>query len=212
MVEIRDLQYTYYQQKTLSFPDWDISQGQHGVIYGNSGSGKSTLIGLLSGLLQVQSGILNVCDENIKILSANGRDDFRGRNIGMVFQKPYLSQVLNVFDNLAYAQQFAGKQVNNVRIFDLLHEINLSNRAYSRVSEITGVEARRVSIARAILHSPRLILVDEPVSGLDVNEGKQIINLLIEQARKYEASLIIATNDIRVRDIFQNQLNLKNWI
>ncbi|MFC2125045.1 ATP-binding cassette domain-containing protein [Bacteroidota bacterium] len=210
MVEFSDLQHTYDQQKTLSFHDWNVSHGQHGVIYGNSGSGKSTLIGLISGLIQVQSGILTVCDENLKILSVDERDAFRGKNIGMVFHKPYLSRILNVYDNLAYAQQFSGKTEDDTRIFELLKEINLSDKAFSRVSEITDAEARQIAIARAILHSPRLILVDEPVAGLDMKEGKQIIDLLIGQAGKHEASLIIATNDIRIRDVFKNQLNLKN--
>ena len=210
MVEFSDLQYAYHPQKTLSFPDWYVSHGQHGVIYGNSGSGKSTLIGLMSGILQVQTGILNVCDENLKILTIDERDAFRGKNIGMVFQRPYLSSILNVYDNLAFAQQFAGGEEDSTRIFELLNEINLSDKAFSRVTEITESEARRIAILRAILHSPRLILVDEPVAGLDMKEGKQLIDLLIGQAGKYEASLIIATNDIRIRDVFQNQLNLKN--
>jgi len=210
MIEIRDIEYSYQKQKQIKFPDWSLSHGQHGVIYGNSGSGKSTLIGLISGLLEVQTGFLSVCDETLKILTSRERDSFRGKNIGMVFQKPFLNPVLNVYDNLAYALQFAGKDEDPSRILDVLQEVNLADKAFEKTTVLTNLEARNVSVARAIIHGPKLILVDEPINGLDMESGIQVIELLTSQALKYEASLVIATSDIRIKDNFKHHINLKN--
>ena len=210
MIEIKDLHYTYDQHKTLDFPDWHVPHGQQGVIYGPSASGKSTLIGILSGILEVQAGMVHVCDTNFNNLSKTEKDEFRSKNIGMVFSRPFLNNVIGVFENLAIVQQLTALKEDYNRIFELLQEINLSDQAFSRISDISRIEARRLAVARAFIQNPRLILADEPLSGLDNKEGKQVIEVLIEQAYKHEASLIIATHDSKLKDIFQNQVNLKN--
>lgn len=210
MIEIKDLHYTYDQHKILNFPDWYVPHGQQGIIYGPSACGKSTLIGILSGILEIQAGRVHICDTNFNNLSRAERDEFRSKNIGMVFSRPFLNNVISVYENLAIVQQLTALKEDYNRIFELLQEINLSDKAFSRISDISRVEARRLAVARAFIQNPRLILADEPLSGLDNKEGKQVIEVLIEQSHKHEASLIIATHDSRLKDIFQNQLNLKN--
>lgn len=181
----------------LDFPDINLTSGESLLILGKSGSGKTTLLNLLSGLLKPASGKVMLDGVEISNLSGQKLDLFRGQHIGIVFQKPHLIAALNVKQNLELAHFFGKKQGQNLD--QLLKELGIDNKAKSAVMTLSEGEAQRVSIARALANSPKLILADEPTSSLDDENTEKVVNLLKNQASKIGAALIIVTHDQRVK-------------
>lgn len=181
----------------LDFPDINLTSGESLLILGKSGSGKTTLLNLLSGLLKPASGKVMLDGVEISNLSGQKLDLFRGQHIGIIFQKPHLIAALNVKQNLELAHFFGKKQGQNLD--QLLKELGIDNKAKSAVMTLSEGEAQRVSIARALANSPKLILADEPTSSLDDENTEKVVNLLKNQASKIGAALIIVTHDQRVK-------------
>lgn len=198
LVEAKDLRYTHSGQREISFPDIQVDSGQSLLILGKSGSGKTTLLNLLAGLLTPNKGEVILDGVKLAALSGQDLDLFRGKNIGIVFQKPHLIAALNVRQNLELAHFFSKKK--GQEISQLLSDLGIQAKANSSVLTLSEGEAQRVSIARALANSPKLILADEPTSSLDDENTEKVIHLLKAQASKIGAALIIVTHDQRVKN------------
>jgi len=186
----------------MAFPDISVAAGDSLLVLGKSGSGKTTLLNLLAGLRRPESGVIKIAGKDLAKLSDAEMDAFRGKEIGIVFQKPHLLAVLNVQENLQMAQYFSKKK--DQKIDHLLSELGLSAKANSSVLNLSEGEAQRVSIARALVNSPKLILADEPTSSLDDENTQKVVSLLQNQAKKINAALIIVTHDQRVKQHIPN--------
>ncbi len=208
MISIDSLSFGYSDQKILSIPHMEVKESQHLLILGNSGSGKTTLLHILGGLLKPEEGKVVIGNTDLYNLSAQQRDKYRGQNIGLVFQKAHLISALSVGDNLLLAQYLSGTAQDKGRVYEVLEELNLAHKVNKRVKALSQGEQQRVTIARALLNRPRLILADEPTASLDDNNAHKVIELLKQQAEKYNASLLIATHDQRVKDQFELKLEL----
>ncbi|MBC6366971.1 ABC transporter ATP-binding protein [Algoriphagus sp. AK58] len=191
------LRFAHPGQSPIDFPDVELNSGESLLILGKSGSGKTTLLNLLAGLLKPSQGKVIMGGVVVSDLSEHELDLFRGQNIGIVFQKPHLISALNVRQNLELVPFFSKK--NGQDIDRLLNELGLGKKASSSVLTLSEGEAQRVSIARALANSPRLILADEPTSSLDDENTEKVIQLLKTQASKIGAALIIVTHDQRVK-------------
>lgn len=203
----QDLKYAHPGQTQLSFSNISLDQGDSLLVLGKSGSGKTTLLNLLAGLLLPLSGSVILGGVDLTKLSGGKLDLYRGKNIGIVFQKPHLLAPLSVKENLVAAQYFAKEKGQNV--LSLLDELGIGAKANSSVKTLSEGEAQRVSIARALVNKPRLILADEPTSSLDDENTERVINLLKNQAEKIGAALIIVTHDQRVKDHISNFIEVK---
>lgn len=208
MISINGLSFGYSDQKVLSIPQMEVQDEEHLLILGNSGSGKTTLLHILGGLLQPKEGKVVIGNTDLYSLSGHQRDKYRGQNIGLVFQKAHLISALSVGDNLLLAQYLSGTAQDKGRVYEVLEELNLGQKADKKVRALSQGEQQRVTIARALLNRPRVILADEPTASLDDENAMKVLNLLKSQAEKYQASLLIATHDQRVKDQFELQLNL----
>lgn len=208
MISIDGLSFGYSDQKVLSIPRMEVKEAEHLLILGNSGSGKTTLLHILGGLLQPKEGKVVIGNTDLYSLSGHQRDKYRGQNIGLVFQKAHLISALSVGDNLLLAQYLSGTAQDKGRVYEVLEELNLGNKIDKKVRTLSQGEQQRVTIARALLNRPRLILADEPTASLDDDNAMKVISLLKNQADKYQASLLIATHDQRVKEQFELQLNL----
>lgn len=208
MISINGLSFGYSDQKVLSIPQMEVQDEEHLLILGNSGSGKTTLLHILGGLLQPKEGKVVIGNTDLYSLSGHQRDKYRGQNIGLVFQKAHLISALSVGDNLLLAQYLSGTAQDKGRVYEVLEELNLGQKADKKVRALSQGEQQRVTIARALLNRPRIILADEPTASLDDENAMKVLNLLKSQAEKYQASLLIATHDQRVKDQFELQLNL----
>lgn len=205
MIEITALSVTFSDGKTLRFPDWYLPQGQSCLLIGNSGSGKTTLLHLLGGLRQPSTGTIKIANTDLAPLPKAQADRFRGRYIGLVFQQPHLIASLTVQQNLAAAQYFAGLPSNLERITEVLHQLHLSHRANAFPYQLSQGEQQRAAIARAMLNQPKVILADEPTSSLDDDNAHAVAQLLLEQAARYQATLVIATHDGRLKKLIPQQ-------
>ena len=206
MLEIKNLRFKYDNDSELSFPDIKTSK-ENLLILGASGVGKTTFLHLLSGLLKPLEGEIDLIGTPISKLTMSEMDRFRGKNIGIVFQKPHFINSLTVKENLQLAQ-YISKKIDKTRISSLLESLGIEDKANKKTLNLSQGEKQRVAIALAIVNSPKLILADEPTSSLDDLNCDKVINLLKDQATIYKAKLIIITHDYRLKKHFKNTLSL----
>ncbi len=208
MLEIKSLKHSYDGNTSIDYPDWNVEKGNHAIILGSSGSGKTTLLHLIGGLMLPNSGTIAIAGETLSDKSKANLDRFRGENIGIVFQKPHLVRSLTVKENLLLSQYLGHKKTNSKRALEVLSHLNIEDLANRKVHQISQGQAQRVSIARAVMNAPKLLLADEPTASLDDENCKKVIDLLKAEAEETGATLIVATHDHRVKSEFKNQLAL----
>lgn len=206
LIRTKDLS-IIYENKRINFPDLDISQGDHFLILGRSGSGKTSFLNLLGGLLSPSSGQIKINNENIVLLSSNELDKFRGLNIGFIFQSPHFIKSLNINDNLMLSQYLLGNRDQN-HIDTLLEKVELLNRKKDPIHVLSEGEKQRISIVRALINKPKIILADEPTSALDDYSCNIVINLLKNLSKENNSVLIIVTHDKRLKDKFKQFIDL----
>lgn len=207
-VKVSDLSFQYNKNTTFRFPDVQLDKGSHQLILGKSGKGKTTFLHLLAGILSPSSGKIIIGDQDITSLKSRKLDHFRGRNIGLIFQRFYFVKSLSVKDNLLLAQKLAGKPEDMHRITEVLQHMHMEEKLHKLPSNLSIGEQQRISIARAVINSPELILADEPTSALDDENAKRVAILLEETASNCNANLIVVTHDQRLKDNFKNVIEL----
>jgi putative ABC transport system ATP-binding protein len=204
MLESKNIEFNYEIGKKFKFPDIQMKEGEELLILGKSGSGKTTILNILGGLLKPISGEVIIGSTSLYQLSGANLDKFRGKNIGVIFQKPHILAPLTVEENLQLANFFVNEK--GAQNEGLLKELGIFEKRKAKINTLSEGEAQRVSIARALANSPKLILADEPTSSLDDENATIVIKLLQEQARKFQAVLIIVTHDQRVKNFISNQV------
>lgn len=207
MIQIRNLIHSY-GETTIQYPDWEVEEGKHAMILGNSGCGKTTLLHLLGGLMKAPKGSISIAGHVISEKSSSQLDRFRGEHIGLIFQKPHLVGALSVKENLTLSQYLGKKKLDVSRVEEALDQLGILDLKNRKIHQISQGQAQRVSIARAVLNSPKLLLADEPTASLDDENCNKVINLLKSQAEQHGSTLIIATHDHRVKSEFENRLEL----
>lgn len=208
MVNLQHAAHHYDSENIVSLPDIILNQRGQLLIHGLSGSGKTTLLHVLAGLLSPTTGKVVINDTEIYFLSESNLDKFRGQTIGMIFQQMHLVDTLTVFENIRLAQYMAGVEQNENRIREVLDQLDITEKENSFADELSQGQKQRVSIARAVVNHPKLILADEPTSSLDDKRSEQVIALLKEQAELQDASLIISTHDSRVKSHFSKSIKI----
>lgn len=209
MIAIKSVAHSYGRQKSLRFKDWDINRGEQWLLLGDSGSGKSTLLNILTGILEPQQGEVLINQTNLYKLPGRKRDSFRGQNIGMIFQTPHLVKSLTVKENLLIAQSFARLREDVKRIEEVLSSLGIEDKKNSYPHELSQGQLQRVSIARAVINKPALLVADEPTSSLDDRNTAAVLELLIRQSKLTNSTLVVATHDKRVKDQFTNEYVLE---
>ena len=207
MINTKGLNFKYNDQASFSFPDINLAKDENLLIIGSSGIGKTTLLHLLAGLLESNSGSINLYGQDISKLTQHQIDKFRGQNIGIVFQKPHFVNSLTVKENLQLAQYLGNKKDQN-RIVDILSSLDILDKENKKPKKLSQGEKQRASIAMAIANSPKLILADEPTSSLDDENCDRVINLLKKQASEFKAQLIVITHDNRLKKHFKKSIKL----
>lgn len=208
MLQTRRLRFAYSPAMSFHFPDIYCSAGEVLLITGASGKGKTTLLHLLAGILTPSQGTIAIGSTNIAKLNGKKSDAFRGKNIGIVFQQSHFVQSLNVLENLLLAQWLSGNKRDRVKAMAMLEQLNIAGQADKKTAKLSQGQQQRVSIARALINEPRLILADEPTSSLDDEHCMQVARLLEEQSAQSEAALVIVTHDQRLKNIFQHSIQL----
>lgn len=190
--------------------DVTVMRGSVVALIGPSGSGKSTLLHCLAGIERPDAGQLTIAGVAVSELTAAGRDRFRARSVGLVFQSFHLVDVLDARANVLLG--LAGRRpqrADRERAEALLTRVGLGDRLAHRPGQLSGGQQQRVAIARALIHRPPLVLADEPTGNLDASGADAITALLIDQAREEGATVLIVTHDLRVADRADRCLHLQ---
>ena len=208
MLEVKSLTFTHEGQNQICFPDISLSNNEGLIVLGNSGSGKTTLINLIAGLIKPDSGDITLNQTKYNELSLDDLDIFRGKNIGLIFQKPHFIRNLNVLENLSLSTHLSRNKVRKEIFEETLSEVGLSEKVNVRPNELSEGEQQRLSIAMALVKEPSIILADEPTSSLDDNNCNKVISLLKAYSENKGCKLIIVTHDSRIKDLFKKKISL----
>ena len=212
ILSARNLKKTFQDgDKTLQVlkdVNFDLDKGNILTIKGASGSGKSTLLSLLGTLDQPDSGEIVINNNNLKTI--NNYDSIRNKHIGFVFQFHNLIAELNIIENVTIPTLIAGKNNDTDYINKLFEYFNLSNRKKSFPLDLSGGEKQRVSVMRAIINKPSIVIADEPTGNLDEKNAMKMIELFKNLNADFNLTFIIATHDEKVFRIGDKKMNLSN--
>lgn len=168
---------------------------------GPSGSGKTTLLNLIGCLDRQTEGSLTVCGTDTSKLKTSAKADFRGKNIGFIFQDFNLIPVLTVYENTEYplvmVQNVAVKE-RRERVMRTLEAVGMAEHAQKRPSQLSGGQKQRVAVARALVTNPSLILADEPTANLDHDTAMKIITLMKSMRDDFGTTFVFSTHDPKV--------------
>ena len=208
MISTSNVTFSYNKDQIFHMPDLYCEAGSTILITGDSGKGKTTYLHILGGLLQPTTGTIEINKENMLALSEKNLDKFRGKNIGIVLQKSHFVSALTVLENLEMASWLATGKKNSVRAKKLLEQLDVANQANKLPSQLSIGQQQRVSIARALMNEPKVLLADEPTSSLDDKNAEKVIELLTSLSKEYKAALVIVTHDSRIKEKFINKITL----
>lgn len=207
MLQTRNISFQYNESNRFAISDLSLRGGDELLLLGKSGSGKTTILNILGGLLPPDRGEIIINGTSLYRLKGAELDIFRGKNIGIVFQKPHLLKPLTVEENIKLAGFFVGKQ-HHGKVSELLRELDITDKKDAHISTLSEGESQRASIARALANTPKIILADEPTASLDDENAQSVIRLLQAQSKKLKAVLIIVTHDQRVREHISQHINM----
>lgn len=213
VIKINNCIFSYKKNSpVLNIKNLEVHKGESLFIYGPSGHGKSTLLNLISGILDNQSGSLEILGHNLKDLSPRKRDQLRGEKIGYIFQIFNLINYLSVFENVKLPCLINKKRsdLNHLdsEIHALLKTLRLEEHMHKKVHELSIGQQQRVACARALIGNPEIIIADEPTSALDQKNTEDFMDLLFEMQSKKNFTLLFVSHDERLKKRFSRSLNL----
>ena len=197
IIELRHV--NIYQGNNLILQDVNltVNKGEFVYLVGKTGTGKSSLLKTLYGELPLKEGEGIVATYNLRGLDWK-KVPYLRRNLGVVFQDFQLLTDRDVNNNLKFVLRATGwidEKMMDAKIMDVLDKVGLKSKGFKMPFELSGGEQQRVDIARALLNSPKLILADEPTGNLDPETSDEIMNLLFNIAKEFNAAVVMATHD-----------------
>lgn len=211
MVKVEGVQFQYGAEgPRMDFPDVACAQGERMLLLGQSGTGKTTLLHVLCGMLRAQAGTVEVAGRDLRASSDRDLDVWRGQELGIVFQRAHFVQSLSLEENLALPHQLTqGRVPAEVleRMASMLDRLGIAHRAQARPHELSVGEQQRASIARALLHQPKVVFADEPTSALDDENAAAVMDILDREAA--DATLVVVTHDQRLKDRYPHCVTLQ---
>jgi putative ABC transport system ATP-binding protein len=189
----------------------DVDRGDFVAVVGPSGSGKTTLLNLLGGLDTPTDGSVRIDGRDVAAMSDIEATDFRRGKLGFVFQFFNLLPGLRAWENVAVPALLDGRRMRDARprAEELLEQVGLLERSEHLPSELSGGELQRLSLARALMPDPVLVLADEPTGNLDAGNGTVVLQLLREAAAQGRA-VVVATHDVRVTEHATRTVTLRD--
>jgi putative ABC transport system ATP-binding protein len=175
--------------------DFAVARGESIGLVGPSGSGKSTLLMVIAGLERIDGGRVAVAGQDFATLDEDRLAQFRGREIGFVFQAFHLMQTMNALENVAVPLELAGRADAFERARAILTRVGLGGRLAHYPAQLSGGEQQRVAIARAPVVDPAILIADEPTGNLDAATGAEIADLLFAAVAEHGTTLVLVTHD-----------------
>ena len=195
-----------HEYKALNKVNLTINRGELVVILGPSGAGKSTLLNILGGMDSPTSGYIEVDGHDISKYTAKQLTKYRAEKVGFIFQFYNIMPTLTVEENVRLVEDVSTTDKNAIEI---LKSVGLGRHAKKFPNELSGGEQQRVSIARAVMKDPALLLCDEPTGALDSKTGVEVLKLLRQQADE-NTTVVIVTHNAQIAEIADHIIHLKN--
>ncbi|QKY68497.1 ABC transporter ATP-binding protein [Lentibacillus sp. CBA3610] len=200
MLQVKNVSKVYEGKvayRALSNIDLFIRKGEFVAIMGPSGSGKTTLLNMVATIDEPTTGEVLIEDDNPHTLSRNELAKFRRRELGFVFQEFNLLHTLTVEENMVLPLTLDGKRVKEMKqkAEDIAEKLSIPDIMGKRVHEISGGQAQRAAIARAMIHQPKLLLADEPTGNLDSKASKDVMGMLETLNKKENTTMMLVTHD-----------------
>lgn len=218
-ITLSDVQYAWPAQATpcIDIPHLQVKRGQRIFLHGPSGSGKSTLLNLLAGVITPQKGQVQVLGTPLHSLRQAQRDRFRAQHMGFIFQQFNLLPWLSAIDNVLLAGTFSaqrrqqGKGSFQQQAQNLLSQLDLAPHLWHKPAAHLSVgQQQRVAAARALIGQPEMVIADEPTSALDAPRQTAFIQLLLQQTKASNATLLLVSHDERLAVHFDQVIALPN--
>lgn len=217
-IRIEDVRKRYGRGDTavdaLKGVDMEVAPGEVVGLIGPSGSGKTTLLKCLGAVIEPSGGRMTlgediIYDQGWKITDLRA---LRRDKIGFVFQAPYLIPFLDVTDNVALMPMLSGLSDSKARALarEFLEALDVGHRAGAMPSQLSGGEQQRVSIARALVNRPPVILADEPTAPLDSERAMAVIRILNRMAKQFETAIIVVTHDEKIIPTFKRLYQIRD--
>ena len=181
--------------RALDGVSFSVEKGEFIAVIGPSGSGKSTLLHILGGVDRPTSGRVLMDGRDVYAQNEEQLAIFRRRQVGLIYQFYNLIPVLNVTENITLPVLMDGQRVNSDRLKELITTLKLDGRENHLPNQLSGGKQQRVSIGRALMNAPAVVLADEPTGNLDSKNSKEIVDLLKISNEKYGQTLIVITHD-----------------
>ncbi|TVZ27550.1 phospholipid/cholesterol/gamma-HCH transport system ATP-binding protein [Gillisia sp. Hel_I_86] len=212
VLEVKDLKKSFGGQAVLNGFNLKLFKGESLVVMGKSGSGKSVMIKCLVGLIQADSGSIKIKDHDITKLGQKELDILR-TEIGFLFQGSALYDSMTVRENLEFPlrrhkKMLKLKEHTETLVLEALNSVGLAHAIDLMPAELSGGMQRRVALARALILKPKIILYDEPTTGLDPITSKEIIELMRTIQDTYNTSSLIITHDVDCARVISNRMIL----
>lgn len=214
MIEAKGIQKSYGSLSVLRGVDLHIAQGEVVAVVGKSGSGKTTLLHILSTLLEADSGSVVVGGVDITALKGEALARFRANQVGFVFQAHHLLPEFTALENVQLAAEIAGvgRAEAKERAMELLEAVGLADRASHKPAALSGGEAQRVAVARALVNRPAVVFADEPSGSLDA-ASKEVLHRLIFSLRdRLGQTFVLVTHDTDLAALCDRTLRISDGL
>ncbi len=200
MVRATDIYKSYGQLQVLKGVSIELDAGEVVALVGSSGAGKSTLLQILGTLDRADAGAVWMDERNILTLNERQKAQFRNQSLGFVFQFHHLLPEFTALENVCMPAMIARQPLREAmtRAKDLLTRLGLQGRLEHKPGQLSGGEQQRVSVARALMNQPRLILADEPTGNLDTYNSQELYQLIFDLAQTTGVSFLIATHNVEL--------------
>ena len=214
MIQATQLKKSYQNLQVLKGVDLDIQEGEVVAIVGKSGAGKSTLLHILGSLDTPDSGSLRIKGEEVAGLDTNRLAKFRNEHIGFVFQFHHLLPEFSALENVCIPAfiQGANEAAARQRAAELLDYFGLSSRLEHRPTQLSGGEQQRVSVARALMNKPAVVLADEPSGNLDSQSSRELHQLFFDLRRDFKQTFVIVTHNLELAALCDRTLVMQDGV
>ena len=214
MLKARGIQKSYGNLQILKGVDLDIEKAEIVTIIGASGAGKSTLLHIIGTLDKPDHGTLLLNNIDVKSLSSKKLSAFRNEQIGFIFQFHHLLPEFTALENICIPAFIAnkGKREAEIKAFELLDLLGLRERANHKPNELSGVEQHRVSVARAMINSPAIILADEPSGNLDSANAEGLHRLFLDLRDRLQQTFVIVTHNENLAAMADRKVLMKDGL
>jgi ABC-type lipoprotein export system ATPase subunit len=194
----------------LNVPSFAAAQAEQLALVGQSGSGKTTLLHVIAGITRPDSGSVTINGTEITSLAEAGRDRFRARHIGYVFQTFNLLPGFTALENVLLGMSFVGERADETRARRLLERVGLAGRLHHKPAMLSVGEQQRTAVARALANRPKLLLADEPTASIDARHQQQVLELIRQTCREDGVTLILVTHGREVAEQFERVERLES--